>query len=294
MDGVNWNLIKMEYIEGNGTILLKGLASKYGVKDSTVRSRKNREKWDDELNGSVATQQCNVAKKMPRKRSNNSIKNIEEILETDISGLNEKQKNFCLYYVKSFNQTSSAIKAGYAPERAHVTGSELVRNSKVKAYIRQLKGKMQEELFIDAMDIFNIYVKIAFADINDYVNFGNNKVPVMDPTTGVQLKDADGELITYTRNYLDVKNSYEVDGTIISEISQGKDGLKIKLEDKMKALDKLSQNFDLFPDNFKRTIDEEKLNLEKRKMALAEKAADKDLDKDIEYVVEGGMDEQED
>lgn len=62
MADINWNQIKQEYINSNGAVLLKDLANKYGIKDSTVRSRKNREKWDEELKD-VATQQCNVANK---------------------------------------------------------------------------------------------------------------------------------------------------------------------------------------------------------------------------------------
>jgi len=36
----------------------------------------------------------------------------------------------CIYYVKSFNATQSAIKAGYAADSAHVEGSRLIRNEK--------------------------------------------------------------------------------------------------------------------------------------------------------------------
>jgi phage terminase small subunit len=44
-------------------------------------------------------------------------------------------------------------------------------------------------------------------------------------------------------------------------VKQGRDGVSIKLADKMKALEKLSLYFDLFPDNFKRKIEEEKLKI---------------------------------
>lgn len=55
---VNWDEIRREFESSN--ISLKELADKYGVKDSTLRSRKNRENW--QRNGS-ATQRKNVATK---------------------------------------------------------------------------------------------------------------------------------------------------------------------------------------------------------------------------------------
>lgn len=279
MADIDWNLVKQEYIKSNGAVLLKELAAKYGVKDSTVRSRKNREKWDNELNG-VATQQCNVAKEKQRKKIEVKTQEIEEIMNSE---LNDKQRLFCLYFVKNHNQTLSAIKAGYSPERAHVTGSELVRNSKVKNYIRQLKGKMTEELLLDAMDVLNMYIKIAFVDPTDYLIFGQKEVPVM--TMYGPLKDEDGEIVTKMVNYVDFKESSMLDGTVISEVKQGKDGVSIKFEDRLKALDKLSEYFDLFPDKFKRKIEAEKLKLNERKVQLAEKQAD-NLDDDIYYEVD--------
>ena len=67
--------------------------------------------------------------------------------------LTEKQKLFCLYYIKSYNATMSAIKAGYAKESAHVEGSRLIRNVKVAAEIRRLKGNMIQDLYLDARDV---------------------------------------------------------------------------------------------------------------------------------------------
>ena len=59
-----------------------------------------------------------------------------------------------------------------------------------------------------------------------------------------------------------------VDGTLIQEVSQGKNGIKIKLHDKMKALEKLEKYFDLLPDKFQRRIEEEKLKIAQCKLEL--------------------------
>ncbi|EQB3099725.1 terminase small subunit [Clostridium botulinum] len=268
--GPDWNLIKEEYLKLNGNVKLKEFAEKYGVKYSTLRSRKNRENWDSEINKNVATksatQQKNVATENKNKNNNKQpiAEEVKEVLEN--TELTDKQRLFCIYYIKSFNATQSAIKAGYAPDSAHVEGSRLLRNVKVKAYIRELKGKMTEEIFIDAMDVLNKYIKIAFADITDYLTFGQKEVTVMGPFGPV--KDEEGNELTKVVNYVDFKESNIVDGTIINEVKQGKDGVSIKFEDRMKALDKLSQYFDLFPDKFKRKIEDEKVKQAREKLEL--------------------------
>lgn len=249
---MDWDRIKHEYETSD--ITLKALADKYGIKDSTIRSRKNREKW--QRNGATqrkkATQRENVA----------THKAIQPVIENE--DLTEKQRLFCLYYVKSFNATQSAIKAGYSPDTAHVQGPRLLGNVRVGEEIKRIKGAMATELYVDAMDVLQKWVKIAFTDITDYLTFGQKEVPVigmMGP-----MKDEEDNPITKIVNYVDFKESHEIDGTLISEVKQGKDGVAIKLADKMKALEKLSQYFDLFPDKFKRQIEEEKIKLEHHKI----------------------------
>lgn len=166
--------------------------------------------------------------------------------------------------MRSFNATQAAINAGYVPVSAHVEGSRLLRNAKVSAEIKRIKKTMTSELYLEAMDVLNKYIKIAFSDITDFLTFGQKMVPVigmMGPVT-----DEDGRPVMEEVNYVDFKESGIVDGTIISEGKQGKDGVSIKLEDRMKALDKLSLYFDLFPDKFKRQIEEEKLKIAHHKV----------------------------
>nr|BDD47322.1 PBSX phage terminase small subunit [bacterium] len=231
-------------------ITLKALAEKHGVKLGTLKSRKSREEWSRDAPKKDATNPKKVA--TPKKKGATPKKEvITESLQSD--ELTDKQRLFCVYYIKSFNQTMAAIKAGYSPDRAHVTGSELVRNSKVAAEIRRLKGEMQQGVFIDAMDVLNKYIKIAFADITDFATFGKREIEVMNDLGEVEQKEV---------NYVDFNESTMIDGTIITEVKQGKDGISVKLADKMKALDMLSKYFDLLSDNDKKRLEEEKLKAE--------------------------------
>lgn len=73
-------------------------------------------------------------------------------------------------------------------------------------------------------------------------------------------------------NYIDFHESDHVDGTIITEVRQGKDGVSVKLADKMKALDMLSKYFDLLSENDKKRLQEEKLKAEIVKVAAETKS----------------------
>ncbi len=251
----NWEVIREEFETSD--ITLSALAAKHDIKLGTLKSRKSREKWQ-RATKKDATKPKKVA-------TTNLIRDdaIEAVVESD--ELTDRQRLFCLYYVKSFNATQSAIKAGYAPESAHVEGSRLLRHAKVSKEIKRIKQDITQGIFIDAMDVLQKWVEIAFADVTDYLTFGQKEVEVMGAFG--PIKDEDGNVITRMINYVEFNESSMIDGTLISEVKQGRDGISVKLADKMKALEKLSLYFDLFPDKFKRQIEEEKLKLAQAKMA---------------------------
>ncbi|MGG3801778.1 terminase small subunit [Metabacillus fastidiosus] len=277
---MNWEEIREEW--ETTKITLAALAEKYDVKLGTLKSKKSRDakdgnEWVRNPTKKVATKSEKVA---TIKKKDASVKTVleegeEAFVESD--ELTDKQRLFCIYYVKSFNQTMAAIKAGYAPESAHVEGSRLLRNAKVSAEIKRIKEEMTQGIFIDAMDVLNKYIKIAFADITDYVSFGRKEVTVD--------YDREGEAIKAEVNYVDFKESAEIDGTIVTEVKQGKDGVSIKIADKMKALDMLTKYFDLLSENDKKKLQEEKLKVDIAKgKAEVEKISNKG-DTPIEIVI---------
>ncbi|AQU79733.1 terminase small subunit [Planococcus faecalis] len=273
---VNWEKIQSEW--ESSKITIAALAEKHNLKLGTIKSRKSREGWSREPSEKDATKRKKVA----------SVKKDATPKEVFIEseGLTDKQRLFCIYYIKSFNQTMAAIKAGYSPDRAHVTGSELVRNRKVGEEIRRLKGEMRQGLFIDAMDVLEKYIKIAFADITDYVQFGTRESPAVNVVTGERLLDEDGEQIMQPYTYLDLGDSSMVDGSLLSEVKQGRDGISVKLADKMKALEMLSKYFDLLSENDKKQLQEEKLKVDIAKgNAEIEKLSDDNDDGPIEIMI---------
>jgi len=173
--------------------------------------------------------------------------------------LTDKQKLFCLSYIKNFNEKQAAINAGYPTQSAHIQGRKLLKEDNIRNYIKELKQKTADDLMIDAYDVMDKYKRIAFADMTDFTQFGERESIQFDEE-GLILKNEKGEAVTTKRPYLKFKESYQVDGGLISEISNGKNGMKVKLEDRQKALDKLAILFDLFPDKFNRELKEKELN----------------------------------
>lgn len=254
------------YKNSKGEIPIEDIAANLGKSISLIRKWKTIDKWDENITGNIT-----VGKKVITKVENpKTKKKLKAILEDE--ELSEKERLFCLYYVKYFNGTQAALKSGYTKESAHVQASRLLRRERVSSYIKELKGELVENVFVEAMDVLKEYIKIAFADITNYVTFGQREV---------EFQDDEGNQFTRMMNFVDLQEADLVDGSIITEVKQGKDGVSVKLADKMKALDKLSQYFDLVPDNFKKQIEEErhKMNKEMQKVQIEKVKADTEFAK---------------
>ncbi|QWG42903.1 terminase (plasmid) [Bacillus mycoides] len=262
------------YKDSKGEIPIEDIAADLGKSVSLIRKWKTIDKWDENITGNIT-----VGKKVITKVENpKTKKKLKAILEDE--ELSEKERLFCLYYVKYFNGTQAALKSGYSKDGAHVQSSRLLRRERVSSYIKELKGELVENVFVEAMDVLNEYIKIAFADITNYITFGQKEIEVeVGENTTV---DKDGNEVTETImearmvNYVDLQDHEMVDGSIITEVKQGRDGVSVKLADKMKALDKLAQYFDLVPDNFKRQIEEErhKMQMEVQKVQVEKTKAE--------------------
>ena len=112
---------------------------------------------------------------------------------------------------------------------AAVNGSKLLKKAKIKAEIMRLKQERCQREMLTQEDIFQKWMDIAFADITDYLEFKQEEI-------------IDDEGNTHLVNRLKFKDSTEVDGTLISEVKQGKDGASIKLPERLKALQWLSDH----------------------------------------------------
>ena len=194
---------------------------------------------------------------------------VESVMANE--ALTEKQRLFCLYYVKCFNATKAYQKAyACSYETAGSNGYALLQNTAIAAEIKRLKQNRMNQALLEPEDIFQKYLDIAFADITDFVQFGQEEVQVT--TMFGPAKDEDGNPITKWVNTVKFNNSSQVDGTIITEVKQGKDGASIKLADRMKALDWLANHMDMATEEQRARI--AKLQAETARMAEEEEDYD--------------------
>lgn len=225
----------------NGMKLVE-IASQLNLPEGTIRSWKNRQKWDC----NVAKDESNVAKRKATPKKQAVVKEVEQVIENP--DLTDRQRLFCLIYVRCFNATKAAIKAGYSRETAAEQGYQLLRKPSVRDEIARLKQNRLNREMLDEHDIFQRYMDIAFSDITDFVTFGREEVQVMGAFGPVEVKDPEtGERMPLKKsvNTIKFREADEVDGTLIAEIKQGRDGASIKLMDRLKALDWLADHMDL-------------------------------------------------
>lgn len=257
----NYDLAYIDYCKG---MKYKEIAEKYGVTINTVKSWKTRYKWSKDGKKSVHTKSKKVCTQnsVKKKPAGSEVESV-----TENSDLTDKQRLFCIYYIRSFNATKAYQKAyGCNYENAMQNGSRMLRNDKVKEEIMKLKQERLNREFLSEADIFQKYMDIAFADITDYMTFGTEEVPVMAMYGPVKIKDPEtGEEKQLTKivNTVRFKDSTEVDGTILSEVKQGKDGASIKLSDRMKALQWLSDHMNMATEEQKAKIAQIKAQTDK-------------------------------
>ena len=260
-------------VEQAKTLYDKGLklidiANQLGIPEGTVRSWKNRYNWDC----NVAKEKRNVAKTKKNKKQNQEEPSVDEVSSIiENPELTDKQRLFCVHYIRSFNATKAYQKAyGCSYETAMVEGSSHLRNPKIKSEILKLKQERLNREFLSESDIFQKYMDIAFADITDYMTFGTEEVPVMAMYGPVKIKDPEtGEEKPLTKivNTVRFKDSSEVDGTILAEVKQGRDGASIKLSDRMKALQWLSDHMNMATEEQKAKIAQMKAQTERLAVA---------------------------
>lgn len=194
---------KVLYLAG---MKLIEIAKELDVPEGTVRSWKNRYKWDC----NVANNKCNVANKTQKTQRRKKAKSdvVEEVVQN--TELTDKQQLFCIYYVRCFNATKAYQKAyGVDYATAASISYRLLENDGVKSEIIRLKKSRLNREMLSEEDIVQRYIDIAYADINDYM----------------RVKDGD----------ITLKNSDEFDGMLVKKIAAGKTK-SIELHDSLKAL----------------------------------------------------------
>lgn len=273
---------------------LVDIAKELDIPVGTIRSWKNRYKWScsEGCDESATLQKdnknkCNVAKEKNNKKSTKKeliADEVKEVLEN--TELTDKQRLFCIYYIEHFNATKAYKKAyGCSYDTAKVEGCKSLTKPNIKKEIDKLTKECLEEQEVSSKllnrRLFEMYMKIAFADIGDYLRFGQEEEKVWNMNEDGSFKPSidpeTGEQKVRRYNVVNLNESDEVDTSIISEVSEGKDGVKVKLLDKMKALEWLDKHYG-------EGTEEQKLKISKLRGEV-NKLENGDKDKPIEILI---------
>jgi phage terminase small subunit len=166
--------------------------------------------------------------------------------------LSVKQRRFVDEYLIDLNATQAAIRAGYSVKAAKVIGHENLTKPYIAEHITQRMAARSVRTQITQDMVVRELAKIAFADIRNAVKWS--------PTMGEMLvDDGSGELVPVQTNGVMLVPSDEVDDSTaraISEITQTRDGIKIKFHDKLAALVSIGRHLGMFNDKMKLQGDE--------------------------------------
>lgn len=233
----NWELAYEDY---KAKMKYKDIAEKYGVSINTVKSWKSR-KW----NAMEDTKEVQPKKvRTQKQKSTHTNKSVQPVIKN--KNLTEQQQLFCLYYLQHFNQTKAYMQAYNCDYKtANANAYLLMVNHGVKEELTRLKAEMHQGIYIDAKDILSEYVKQAYADVTDFLEFRLIEEPMRDMFGQVVIDGETGQPVIKRKNIVEFKDSEEVDGTLIQEVKMGKDGASLKLMDKQRALDALMKYVDV-------------------------------------------------
>lgn len=205
-------LAEADYMSG---MKYKDIAEKYGVSINTVKSWKKRYAWSRE--GAHKNKKgCTQNGEGKKVQTEPSAEAVEEVMEN--GDLTDKQRLFCVYYIRCFNATKAYQKAYECDYyKAAAAGSRMLRNVKVKKEIQNLKQNRLNREMLSEEDIVQMYIDILYADIGDYLDAKHNMINLSGPYA---------------------------DGRLIKKVSFGKTD-SIELLDKMAALKWLADHMDL-------------------------------------------------
>lgn len=150
----NYELAENDYMSG---MKYKDIAEKYGVSLATVKSWKTRYGWNRKGMHTKTEKSMHTKKDNIEHDKEPVADEIESVLQN--TELTEKQRLFCLYFVKCFNATKAYRKAYQCDEYVAMSSRfKIVKKCKGKRGNRQIKtGKAKSSLFNTGRHLSKVY-----------------------------------------------------------------------------------------------------------------------------------------
>ena len=150
-----------------------------------------------------------------------------------------KQARFVEEYLIDLNATQAAIRAGYSAKTAQEQGSRLLTNVMVQEAIQAAQRARSKRAEITADRVLEELAKVGFANAGDYFDWGPDGITVKDKAELSPDQQAAVAEISETTT--------QTGGTV-----------RIKLHDKIGALEKIGKHLGMYRDivEVRRSIEE--------------------------------------
>lgn len=143
------------------------------------------------------------------------------------TGLTPKQARFVEEYLVDLNAAAAARRAGYSASRSEAMGYENLTKPDIRNAIEAAQRERSARTGITADRVIAEIAKIAFADPRRVMTWGPGGIELFDSSS---LTDADAAMIS----------------EVSESISQSGSSVKVKLNSKLDALEKLAKHVGVY------------------------------------------------
>lgn len=116
-------------------------------------------------------------------------------MQKGVVAMNARQKRFCDEYLIDCNATQAAIRAGYSPKTAKVTGAKMLTNANLKAYIDEQLERIHNEKTADAQEVLEYLTAVMRGQHTEQtlqlIGDGAQKIADIDVSAKERLKAAE-------------------------------------------------------------------------------------------------------
>lgn len=154
--------------------------------------------------------------------------------------LSAKHRVFVNEYIKSRNATDAARKAGYSKKAAKTTGPRLLANAGVAAAIEKALVRATEKAELTVADVLAEMRRVAFFDLSKVFSEDGALKPIHE-------MDEETRRIVAS---IETDELYAGRGSKRELIGYSR---KVKIADKMKALEMIGRHFKMFTDKVEHT-----------------------------------------
>lgn len=147
-----------------------------------------------------------------------------------------KQERFVQEYLIDLNATQAAIRAGYSKKRADAIGYDILRKPEIQAAIQEGQKRIAHNLGVTAERIVTEYARIAFADMGALADWN---------ARGMTIRPS---------NEIVPDQTAAIQEVVLTPAKDGGISIRIKLHDKIRALDSLARHLGMFEDKVNVTV----------------------------------------